>query len=1335
LHQQRRANSLDMTLQATLPSILRLLGRHAILPGTLLLIIHCASATAVAPDKEIGNDSSPDRSPAQEVREFGRPLYRTFTRREEGVVNRLFSAIQDWRGMMLFGSVNCVLEYDGQRWASLKVPNAGWIFGLLSDQPGTIWLGGTNEIGTLVFDGGDYQYKSYTHLLPESERHFGQIISLANHGSDIYFLCERTLLRWDGKRFSEIPLAYEVGNLWSFSSFGGRLFVHAKHQPFSEIVGDHIVPVLNDPVLRETTVIGALELSENKILLVTREKGVFEYSESGVAPFKTDADDLFTKESYVDYAIPISKGRFVIGVQRRGLVFLDAAGHIQETFLEENGLPTGALNDLRRDRAGGLWVVGDTKLTRINPNRSISVFDQENGLPKAYTAATIRFGGYLYAVTGHGLYRLEPGNGAEAPAQFRKVPGLTDWLYRVVPVADRGLLLVGDQGVYLFDGKSFQVILPSPLTFGIARSEKIPDRFFIGGASGLRVLRFDNGRWIDQGIMPGCDRDVTSIVETKEGDLFVETMGGGFFLVKLNQNLEAPFDGARLERLSNVPTHTTNDLCTTSMWGNQVLFGSPKGLFVFRESDRSFYQPDFLPRALIGREIRSVQSGLLKPPHLWLETVIEEGASTQTEEIGRLDSDGNYRALPRAVSSFLGGAKSFYEDSAQKGSTLWIAGEYGVARVDLDRFPQPRPELRLYASEGTTSSGEQLRLPQTSGTLELPFEKRDIRLRFATDDYDEPSEVLYRTKLDGLNSSWTPFYPEATWQSGALNEGQYRLHVIARNSEGDASNEYSLGITISPPWYRTVWMYAGYMVLAGLVVYGLIRWRLWQMRFRERALVSMVDFKTRELRQSEERLRDAKNNAEAANRAKTAFLANMSHEVRTPLNSILGNAQLLLRRNRSADDTASKLNSIIDSGQHLLGMMNELLDLARVESGKLVVNPEAVDMYCFLRTLVAEFEIRARQSSLRFEFEMDDSVPRWIETDPLRLRQILYNLVGNAFKFTSAGSVSLKVTMAGPRLHLQVADTGRGIAAADLPYLFKPFYQALNRDQNTEGVGLGLYITERITRLLGGQIHVSSVLGEGSKFWVDLPVKSALQPTPAATYARVTGYEGPTRKLLVVDDDRSNRDVIRELLAELGFAVEQADSAEAALGIMRSGGFDAVISDIRMTGKDGNAFCREVRSDETLANTVMIASSASVYEGDRHDAESAGFDDFLPKPLKEGDLIQILARHMGLTWILRDESASPTSAMAETIRNAECTQPHPNSEQTLPIEKLQYLLALAGEGDVVALRRTLQELAETEPAHASFVQRLAELVTAYRIDDFEILLQKTVAKHGILSSK
>lgn len=1302
-----------------------MISRNSILAGAFLLIVHCASAD-LAVDQDVGASGSlADLNPAQAIREFGRPIYRSFTRREEGVVDRILSAAQDWRGLMIFGSVNSVFEYDGQRWASVPIPNSGWIAGLASDSRRTIWLGGTGELGRLIFGGGTYRYESFTQRLAEADRHFGQIMAVATHGNDVYFLCERTLLHWDGQRFSAIALPYESGSIWAFSSFSGRLFVHAKHKPFCEVVGDHVVPVLDDPILRETTVVAAIALKD-KILLVTREKGIFEFRDSRIVPFKTDADDLFTRESFSDMAILVRPGLFVVGVQRRGLVFLDAAGHIQETFLEKDGLPNGALEDLRLDRAGGLWVIGDTSLTRIDPNRSISVFDHDNGLPKSYAFAAVRFGGLLYATTGDGLYRLGTGYGVEAP-QFQKVPGLTDWLYLPLMVPEHGLILPGDNGVYLFDGSRFQVISNVPMNFVIARSEKDPNRIYVGG-DGLRVLRFADGRWIGGGNMPGFERQVSSIVETQEGNLFVGTMGDGFFLIKFGPNAETPFAGARVESLPGAPNESIAEMCAARPWGNEVLCSYARDIYLFREDDRSFHQAAFLPRQLVGQEIRVVQPAPSEPPHLWLETVIGAPGSIQAQEIGRLDSDGSYRTLPRSISSFLGGAKSFYEDPSPKGTILWIAGEYGIARVDLERSTQARGPFGLYLREGTTASGEQLRFPESGGTLKMPFEKRNIWLRFATDDYDDRNDVRFRTKLEGLNADWTPFVRESTWQSGSLSEGRYRLRVVARNGDGRDSNEYSVAITIFPPWYRTPWMYALYAVAAASGVFGLVRWRLWQMRIREKELVSMVDYKTRELRQSEEHLREAKDSAEAANRAKTAFLANMSHEVRTPLNSILGYAQLLLRGDNGVRDAASKLKSIIDSGEHLLGMMNELLDLARVESGKLVVNVQPIDLRLFLGSLIAEFEIRARKSGVRFEYEIGDSVPQFIETDPLRIRQILYNLVGNAFKFTDSGSVFLKVAVSGSNLHLEVADTGKGIAAADLPYLFKPFYQAANREQNTEGVGLGLYITERIVSLLGGRIHVDSVVGEGSRFWVELPVKLTALPAAASADGKVIGYDGTIRSILVVDDDRSNRDVMTQLLVELGFAVEEADSGNTALVLMRSRHFDGVISDIRMTGKDGNTLCREVRSDQTLAKTVMIASSASVYEGDRHDAESAGFDDFLPKPVRERELIRILEKRLGLKWILGSELGGDGSAATDANQAADVLRQRSGTEQGIPVERLRQLLTLAGEGDVVGLQRALQQLAEADPAHAAFLKRLVLLVAAYRIDEVEIILQRAIGQ-------
>ncbi|MBV8227787.1 MAG: response regulator, partial [Verrucomicrobia bacterium] len=281
-------------------------------------------------------------------------------------------------------------------------------------------------------------------------------------------------------------------------------------------------------------------------------------------------------------------------------------------------------------------------------------------------------------------------------------------------------------------------------------------------------------------------------------------------------------------------------------------------------------------------------------------------------------------------------------------------------------------------------------------------------------------------------------------------------------------------------------------------------------------------------------------------------------------------------------------------------------------------------------------------------------------------------------------------------------------------------------EQCAEGIGLGLYITHKIVHLLGGQIDAASVLGHGSKFSVELPLHLVTKTPDVCAGSKVVGYEGEVRELLLVDDDPLNRDVLKQFLTEVGFSVQEADSGDAALEIMRSHRFVGVISDIRMARKDGNAFCREVRSDQALAKIVMIASSASVYDGDRQAAESAGFDDFLPKPIKEQELFKILGQHLGIKWILRHDAGANGSAVASTIQLD--IGDMLKSGREIPMEELQVLLKLAGEGDVVALRQSLQNLAESDPAHARFAQQLTVLVSAYRIDEVETLLQQILCE-------
>ena len=359
-----------------------------------------------------------------------------------------------------------------------------------------------------------------------------------------------------------------------------------------------------------------------------------------------------------------------------------------------------------------------------------------------------------------------------------------------------------------------------------------------------------------------------------------------------------------------------------------------------------------------------------------------------------------------------------------------------------------RRKFELYPSQIATADGRPLPI-RDGNVLTLKYDDRDFQIRFGTDRFSVGNELYYQARLEGKVEHQFPVTTAAVWRSGALNEGQYLLHVQARDSNGVGSKEFIFPFTIYPPWYRSLWMEIVSGLLIILTFYFFSRWRLWQMKLRERQLVEIVDRRTRDLREHEIELRHAKDaaelareNAETANRAKTAFLANMSHELRTPLNSILGYAQILLRRGEAGEEAGAKLRTILDSGEHLLDMINEVLDLSRVESGKVSVELRSLELPKFIAGIVDEFQVRAAHGQLRFIHEIHGELPPWIETDPLRLRQVLYNLLGNALKFTTQGEIAFKVFVTSEQLRFEVKDTGKGIPQTDLPSIFKPFYQA-----------------------------------------------------------------------------------------------------------------------------------------------------------------------------------------------------------------------------------------------------------------------------------------------------
>jgi signal transduction histidine kinase len=388
--------------------------------------------------------------------------------------------------------------------------------------------------------------------------------------------------------------------------------------------------------------------------------------------------------------------------------------------------------------------------------------------------------------------------------------------------------------------------------------------------------------------------------------------------------------------------------------------------------------------------------------------------------------------------------------------------------------------------------------------------------------------------------------------------------------------------------------------------------------------------------QADEALRLAKAKAEEANQAKSTFLANMSHDLRTPLNGILGFAQILQWDKSLTERQAAGISAIRQSGEHLLTLINDILDLAKIEAGKFEIAPSDVDVSKFLHTLAGLIRIKAEQKNgLRFVCDFAPDLPAAVRVDERRLRQVLLNLLDNAVKFTDRGEVKLAVTLAAPaRLRFEVQDSGIGMSEEQLARIFQPFEQVSDSGRRSGGTGLGLVISRELVRLLGGDIRVESRAEGGSLFAFELEVPVLRCGVLAAPAERVvTGYHGPKKKVLVVDDVAENRAVLVDMLGRLGFEMFEASSGGAGLVEAEAVRPHLILMDVVMPDISGIEVIRRLRRLPALHDVPIVAISASASADIQESTLAAGANAFLPKPVDMQLLMQRTSGLLRLAWV------------------------------------------------------------------------------------------------------
>ncbi|MBO3700650.1 response regulator [Roseivirga sp. E12] len=1164
------------------------------------------------------------------IKEIGTPFVKNYLPTEYGAHEQNYKIVQSKEGFLYIANVTGVIEFDGKSWSVDGRVTDDAFKGVAIGSDNLVYGSAKSIMGRYVPDSvGQLQFESLEPKISKDFTGFGDIRSVDALGDELIFRAKEQLLIYD--------IITDTTRVVSASGSFGRgdvvdnqYYIVDYDRGLLRLDGDDFTLLPGTEFLKQNIVEEILRFSKDELLLISRSSGLWKYDFKKMQSWDTEVSGFLNQHKGFA-ATNIQDQYFALGTTTGGTVIIDSTGQLVQKLDKEMGVGSnGVVQDLFFDKDQNLWIAQDGSISQVILNSPFTTIDDRHGV-NGYVLYFQNWNNKTYVSTATGVViKSESDPWQSTRPKYKPFKPISENRERVWMTVKQGgdFFSAGNNGFIQITENGLRTLLDNGERMWAAVAMQGGDEMIIGSIEGY-LHRFikKEGRWSYDSRIKGFNKQMDFLEQTEDGDIWMTDSGTGVFKIKLNERRDSAVSVKVYGPNEGLPELARNRVFRHEQG---LLFATGAGVYKYNivadrfepvEKFNKHLSEDYVFR-LIEMKNGDVY-GALNP----------RGKSL-------LRKVGDDYELTMVPFQRIAGHNSEYV-SGLGGSDVWIAGT-GIKHYKSGYEHRP-PAFKAYVRSVRVSNKNDS-LIYAGGNIDQSIELRPkenaIYFDYSATYYDKSEEIEFQSYLEGSEDTWAPWSDQAARNYTNLSHGTYTFKVRAKNLYGDVSDIGEYTFSIHTPWYLTIWAYILYAILVALSVWLIVKLNTRRLENEKKLLEEAILARTQEIRTQKEKaeadktlIQQQADRLRELDKVKSRFFANISHELRTPLTLINAPLESLIESGKISDEEIrTTLKVAKRNGVSLLSLVEEILDLAKLEAGKLKLVENPVQLKEFLSDILSNYTSALQEKGIQLKLDYWPEENLTILLDENKYGKIVRNLISNALKFTK-DEIAIQVQYSSDskeQIQLIITDNGVGIDAVDLQYIFDRYYQSEKPENKAEGgTGIGLALAKELTELMSGSLKVSSQLNIGSVFTIEVPLKEVKEETivpltkadnevldialreTIANYSVKFSIDKPV--LLITEDHPEMRAFIAKTLTPY-FSVLQAQNGIEALEILKVQSVDIIISDVMMPLMDGFELLEAIKKDEKLHQISIVMLTARADQEDRLYALTLGIDDYLTKP-------------------------------------------------------------------------------------------------------------------------